>query len=758
MKKYIICLLLCAGALSAVCESQNTPSLVPYPAEIKVNEGAFILSAETGLTVNDKGLFSDETAYLQQMVKSLFDRGLTASGKANSLVIDWAADNGRPEGYTLDITPDKIQISANQAAGVFYALQTLKQLVFSAQVKNGESGEISLPCLHIVDYPTYRWRGLMLDVSRHFQTIEYLKKQVDLLAAYKMNRLHLHLTDDQGWRLEIKQYPELVQRSAWRSFNRQDSFLLGNPNPEYALEPRFIISREGGYLYGGYYTQDAVKELIEYARLRHVEIIPEIDMPGHMSAAIGAFPELSCTGDTGWGTTFSYPLCPCNEATYIFLENLLSEVADLFPSEYIHIGVDEVEKDTWASSDGCKQLMSDEGFAEVEQLQAYFVDRIQKFLAGKGKKVVAWDEVMEGRVSPDVSVTFWRDWIGGVPEKVVNNGNQIIFDPTSPIYFSRRDTSLYSVYHNLNAKINVVPQDKRHLILGAQACVWAEGISSEHVANYTVYPKLLALSEVVWSPVAVQDWESFKQRLVNQFLFLDKEQVEHTLMPFHLIPVINVDAQSKKINVRLDSEQNNPVIYYTLDGRDPTAKSLRYNDKDGINVSTVGVELRAAVFTGNEIRGPVVKRSLDYHKAVGKPVSYKTEWNKAYPAHLYATLTDGYRGSEHYNDTYWQGFTTDIEVVIDMQETVSISHFAADFIQQTGPGVYMPDYVEVSTSIDGNQFTKVLTVKNDIPETERAPVMKKFEGKFTKTKARYVKVFAKNKADKFMFTDEIVIY
>jgi len=739
---------------------QNTLSIVPYPADLELKEGHFTLSGKTRLVVNDQGRFGSETAYLQEFMQDFFNLELSQGdkGTGNILAIELCDEIMPPGGYRLNITADRILLSSPHKDGIFYGLQTLKQLLFSARLRNQQGIEenFRIPCVSIVDYPAFEWRGLMLDVSRHFFSIEYLKKQIDLLAHFKMNKFHLHLTDDQGWRVEIKKYPGLTQKGAWRTFNRQDSSCMesAKSDPDFALDPRFIIyHNDKAPLYGGYYTQDEIKDLIRYAQKRHVEIIPEIDMPGHMMAAINLYPELSCTGEVGWGNTFSYPLCPCNEATFTFLENILDEIAILFPSRFIHIGVDEVEKNTWADSDACKNLMKEKGFEHIEQLQTYFANRIQDYLSAKGKEIIAWDEILEGGTNSDVNVMFWRDWVGGVPEKAVNNGNRIIFVPTSPLYFSRRDSSLYSIY-NIQTKFNAIPEEKQYLIRGAQACVWAERTPSENMANYQIYPRLLALSEATWTPKNARDWYSFKQRLPHQLIYLDTENIKHTLQTYTLIPFMSVDKKEKNIRLEIESEQTDPLIFYTTDGSTPTIQSQRY--KTGIFVSD-SANVCVAIYDKGIMQPPVLKRSIDYHKAINKSVSYHTVWNKAYPANLEHTLTDGLRGGERYNDGFWQGFTTDINVTIDMQEPTFIQSFSAMFMQLTGPGVYMPEYVEVSLSEDGSNFEKVLVINNDVPETERTLVIRKFSGEIKKA-ARYVKVFAKNKAGHFMFTDELVIY
>lgn len=725
--------------------------IIPRPAQQVPHSGYFILSSETRLVVDTP---DQEVLFLQDMVKGYLGQNLSEKGKGNCILINLSPEITAEEGYAITISKDTIHITARTATGIFYAIQTLQQLCSSA--KAGQ-GKLLIPQGKIIDYPAYGWRGLMIDVSRHFFTLEYLKRQVDILSYYKMNKLHLHLTDDQGWRIEIKKYPELTQKGAWRTFNSQDSACMketGN-DPDLAIDPRLIIHTVNGPLYGGYYTQDELKELIKYASARHVEIIPEIDMPGHMSAAISAYPDLACTGRSGWGETFSTPLCPCNETVFVFLKNVLDEVITLFPSEYVHLGADEVEKATWESSDACKALMKEKGYSTVAQLQTYFVEKLQQYLSSKGKKLIAWDEVLEGGINKDVNVMYWRDWAGGVPQAVVANGNQIIFTPGTPLYFSRQDSTLFPIYNGVPKAMNEVGEHKQ-LIKGAQANLWTERIPTERRSDYLVYPRLLALSEITWTSSSNLNWESFKRRLQPQFDFLDQKGIKHTTLAYTLIPEISIEKNN--VNVRFETEQVTPDIHYTLDGSLPTPHSLKYKD-DGINIAD-SASICAAIYTADgKMQEPVLRRRVDLHKAINRPVIYRSKWNKAYPASKEKALTDGLQGGEDYNDGIWQGFTEDVNITIDLGKEVPVSYFSANFMQVTGPGIYMPAYVEVRTSRDNKKYDKVLTIHNDIPETQKEKVVKQFSGKLnTEKKVRYVNVQAKVRAKSFLFTDEIIIY
>src|SRR6202012_3130186 len=292
----------------------------------------------------------------------------------------------------------------------------------------------TLPAVSITDAPTYAWRGMHLDVWRHFFSIAYLKKFINVMSLYKMNKLHLHLTDDQGWRIEIKKYPKLTEEGAWRTFDKNDSACMkrAKDNPDFEIDPSHIIHKDGKTLYGGFYTQAQMKGIVAYAAARHIDIVPEIDMPGHMMAAINSYPFLTCNGENKFGELFSRPICPCNETTFEFAENVYSEIMEIFPSKYIHIGGDEVDRSDWAKSDACKALMQREGIKDLPALQSYFINRMEKFFNAHGRKLIGWDEIIEGGISPTAIVMYWRSWVPDAPVKAVKNGNKVIMTPGNP--------------------------------------------------------------------------------------------------------------------------------------------------------------------------------------------------------------------------------------------------------------------------------------------------------------------------------------
>ena len=709
MKKYLMCIILCLG-MTIVAVAQQ---IIPQPVSVTMGKGLTGKDVRT-VTVIDP-------AFLQK------------------------------DGYQI-IIGKKIQIIAQSEAGLQYAHETLSQL----RAQYGEA----LPQMRITDYPRFEWRGLMLDCARHFYTLEYLKKQVDLLARYKMNRLHLHLTDDQGWRIEIKRYPELTQQGAWRTFNRQDSICLERykDHPEFALDPRFIIHHGDKTLYGGYYTQEQLRELVRYAAERHVEIVPEIDMPGHTQAISAIHPEFTATGEAKWGNVFSYPLSPAKEEVYEYLQHILDEVLDIFPSHYIHIGADEVEKDTWKQSDACKALMQKEGIETYEALQSYFVHRIQKYLESKGREIICWDDAMEGGLDPKADVMYWRHWIAGVLDKAVKGGHHIIFTPGSPMYIGHSGRPMYEIYH-YNGFDNI-PQEQQHLIRGGQVSLWGEGMSSFRLADQCIYPRMLALAERLWTPKGQTDWKSFKKRLEQEKKWL----AAHDVVCGKTVSTLNLmqktDLDKRQMEVTFDSDFADADIRYTLDGTTPTSTSQAYTDEPiCVKEGEPAVELVAAVMVDGVPQEPFSRRRLEYHKAVGAKVDYLAgHWYESYKADELATFTDGKRGVETgYGDGLWQGFQGDFEVVVDLGAVQEIHAVSMRFLQDIGPDVYMPDKIEMALSVDGHTYGDATAVMNDVPTDRRGVIIKDFTNTYSQTRARYIKVKAFNTRRSFIFADEIVV-
>lgn len=741
MKTSLLSLSFAAMALSASAQQVN---VIPQPVHVTMGKGSYHIDCQHAAGARATGV---------------------CGGCAKvSATLD--ATLPHPDEYVLTITKKGISIKAQSAAAEQYARETLAQL-------RRQYGH-DLPAMTINDWPRYEWRGLMLDCSRHFYTIDYLKKQVDILAHYKMNRLHLHLTDDQGWRIEIKRYPELTQRGAWREFNEQDSICLREyrDQPEFELDPRFIVkhapstgSGQAVTLYGGYYTQEQLRDLVAYAERKHVTIVPEIDMPGHTQAISALHPEFTATGEAKWGTVFSYPLSPAKEEVYTFLQHVLDEVIDIFPSHYIHIGADEVEKDTWKKSEACQALMKREGFETYEALQSYFVNRIRKYVTSKGREIICWDDAIEGgseadlaagaALDPDADIMFWRYWVGGVPQRVMDQGHHIIFTPGSPMYVAH-SAPMYDVYHYDG--FDKVSPEQQHLVRGGQVSLWAESMSNFRRADYCIYPRLVALSERLWTPSDQMNWRSFKQRLEPEKQWLEAHDVHYAQTFATLNAMQATDLEGQQMKVTFDSEFSDPDIRYTLDGSVPTMQSPRYDDQP-ISITTP-VEMVAAIMIDGKAQEPMFRRELEYHKAVGAKVEYTTRrWHESYKAAEMATFTDGKRGSlEGFGDGLWQGFTGSFEVVVDLGKVEELSLFSMRFMQNIGPGVFMPGQVEVQMSTDGKDYTSPRYICSGTPADQKGTIIEDFTADLGQTQARYLKVNVRNTNGGFVFADEIIVH
>lgn len=742
MKKIFFLALL----LLSVCAQAQ---ILPRPVSVTNAEGEFTLTPQTKLMVDDQGAFTQEVFTLQEAIQAKIGAFLaTGHGGSNVLTIKKnIAPNAPANAYKLTITPQQISLEASTTEGVFYGVQSLKQLL--------DTEGVSIKAKTIVDYPAYGWRGLMLDVSRHFYPLEYLKQQIELLAYYKMNRLHLHLTDDEGWRIEIKSLPELTQKSAYRDFDRHDSAVIRRTaqDKRIALDPRFLQEHNGKVRYGGFYTQEEIKDLVKFAEKHHVELVPEIDMPGHMMAAILAYPELCSTGKPSWGSVFSQPLCPAKEEVFTFATKVLDEIMQIFPSKYVHIGADEVDKTTWKASNLCQQLMKKENLKDENALQSWFVERVSNYLKAAGKEVVVWDDALEGGISKDINVMYWRDWKATIPFESVAAGHETIFCPGTPLYFSRRDSASYDIYH-LRSFQELTVQNK-NLIKGAQANVWAEQIGNSNWANILIWPRMLALAELTWTPFEQRNWEDFKRRAALQRTYLQGVGIDLAKESPFLTVVQQTDMANKGIRFHFEHEKINPQLFYTLDGTEPTANSKPFTDNLLVKKPST---LKVGILENGEILQPVFTRPVEFHKGVGLKVKYLQPWHKNYPAAGDVSLTNGQQGDDYYKDINWQGFTNDLEVIIDLGKASGYKEISMRFMQICNEDVLIPGYVEISVSDDGEHFRKHATIQNDVDPKLLGLIYKVFKTSLKGAKGRYLKVLAKNvHPEQFIFTDEILL-
>ena len=576
----------------------------------------------------------------------------------------WSAflpEYARKEAYRLTITPKQVRIEANTPEGVFRAKTTLAQL------------ERPLPCGVIIDYPRFAWRGIMLDISRHFRDKEFILKQIDALSEVKLNVLHLHLTDAAGWRLEVKSHPELTAKAAWRV---GDTWRQWNTTGQ-----RY----EGSY--GGFLSQDDVREIVAYAAERHMTVVPEIEMPGHSRETVYAVPGVGCK-DT------SDDLCPGKEATFKLLEDVLTEVMDLFPSEYIHIGGDEAGKRDWHDCPDCRRRMQEEGLNSVEELQSYLVRRIEKFLNAHGRRLIGWDEILEGGLSPNATVMSWRGTEGGL--EAIRQGHDAVMTPGNRCYLDKvqdapvREPEGWGGYLPIDS-IYVydpaagIPEASLGHLLGVQGNLWHEMIPQPSHTEYMLYPRAFAIAEIGWSPVEVKDAVDFRERATAHAAAL-RERGYTTF--------------------KLEDEVG--------DRNDPDAQEL--------------------------------------HEGIGRRVVYAFPWNERYPAAGAATLTDGILGGWSYADGRWQGFQSDVDVTIDLGAVRPVHYVTATFLGNKGAWIYLPDRVTVEYSRDGEHFDLAGTVLNENPDGLYVPF-----GMPVGKDARYIRYHA-FRTKEWLFTDEILIY
>lgn len=502
--------------------SQTTLPLIPQPETVEMHKGNFTLNKETVIQVDAK-MF--EAQYLQQAIKAQTGLDLKivpVSVKPNKISLSHSLNtNLSKEGYGMMISNKNIAIYAEQPKGFFYGIQTLLQLIPSETKE-----KINLPCLLITDFPKYSWRGMHLDCARHFFPVSFVKKYIDYLAMYKFNTFHWHLTDDQGWRIEIKKYPKLTEVGAYRNGS-----MVGHYDDQ-----KFDTIR-----YGGFYTQDQIKEVVAYASQRHITVVPEIEMPGHAVAALAAYPEYSCTGGPfevakQWGVLDDV-FCP-KEETFTFLENILAEVMTLFPSQYIHIGGDECPKTRWKTCPHCQALIKENGLKDEHELQSYFVQRIEKFVNRKGRKIIGWDEILEGGLAPNAAVMSWRGTEGGIA--AAKQQHYVVMTPGSHVYFDHYQgepknepvaiggyTTLEKVY-SFDPTPKELNKEQGKYILGAQANLWSEYIETPKHVEYMVFPRMIALSEVLWGTSNSDKYEDFKSRLIQNCKVLDAQGINYS--------------------------------------------------------------------------------------------------------------------------------------------------------------------------------------------------------------------------------------
>ena len=662
--------------------------IIPIPQQTKFSSGKFKAGKKTKLYTNLQG--NEKKTMLKYFRESFFHLGKgKVTDKANIIrliISNDQKDSKQDEGYTLTVDTSQIEIKATGGAGLFYGLQSLSQLM----QEKSETG-FSVPCTSITDFPRFPYRGIMIDVSRHFFPKEYIFKQIDVMAHFKLNRLHLHLTDAGGWRIEIKKYPKLTEETSYRTESDWTKWWI-NKDRQYSR-------KDVPGAYGGYFTQKDIKEIVAYAAQHHITVIPEIEIPGHSGEVLFAFPELSCSGKPYINSDF----CIGNEKSFEFIENVLKEIIDLFPSEYIHIGGDEAEQAAWKTCPLCQQRMKDENLHSTSELQSYMIQRIEKFLNSHGRKLLGWDEITEGKLAPNATVMSWRGTSGGM--KAAAAGHHVIMTPGNYCYLDHAQDAPSTQPASIGGYLpldkvysyNPLPDSLQctslsHYIDGVQGNLWTEYVTTAEHADYMLYPRALAIAEIGWSPQEKRNFPEFKERTLKAVAKLQAQGYH----PFNL------------------------------------ANEVGHRKESLIPIN---------------------------HEAKGKKVIYNEPYNPNYKAQGVTTLTDGKRGDWEYGDGAWQGFINSkrLDVTVDMETITSLNDVSAEFMQAVGPEVFFPSEIILSIS-DDNQNFKIIDKQTFNVNKAIDYFIKNYhwEGQ---AKARFIKIEAHSNPQigGWIFTDEIIV-
>ena len=575
--------------VSACIFSSCTPTvkqeiaILPTPVSLTEQSGSFVLKDGMKIGVSDQSLFP-AAGYLQEILRNVISSSVEVTTDKSQVDMYFQLKDtvGKPSSYKLESTPEYIRVEATDYSGIISAITTIRQLLPATIEVQGEKQNYSIPVVQIEDAPRFEWRGFMLDASRHFWNKKEVKHVLDLMSLYKLNKFHWHLSDDQGWRIEIEKYPLLTEKGAWRKFNTQDRTCMARAkeedNTDFLIPEDKIRIVEGDTLYGGYYTHDDIKEIVAYATQRGIDVIPEIDMPGHFLAAISQYPELACDGLIGWGEIFSSPICPGKDTTLEFCRNVFKEIFELFPYEYVHMGGDEVEKANWKKCPLCQKRIRTEKLGSVEELQAWFVRDMEKFFLANGKKLIGWDEVVSDGLSSDAAITWWRSWAKDALPTATAQKQKVIACPNEYFYFdyAQDQNSVKKILaYDPCADERLSPEQKKY-IWGVQANLWAEWIPTMKRIEYLIVPRMIALSEIAWAePTAKPGLEEFYRQLVPQFKRMDVMRVNYRVPD--LQGFYKVNAFIDETTVELTCPLPGTEIRYTTDGSMPTKESALYN-------------------------------------------------------------------------------------------------------------------------------------------------------------------------------------
>lgn len=773
MKKWFIsmgmgCLLALAAACSSVQQSADY-RVVPLPNEITPMEGkAFTLDNRV------KILYPEGDADMQRNAGFLAGYVLESTGKtlaveagatgSHAIVLRLGLQTENPEAYLLEVNEDQVTITGSSAAGVFYGIQTLRKSLPVAK-----DAQVELPPVRVNDAPRFAYRGMMLDVCRHFFSLDSVKRYIDMLALHNINRFHWHLTDDQGWRIEIKKYPQLTQIGSQRK-----ETVIGRNSGKY-----------DGIPYGGYYTQEEAREIVAYAKDRYITVIPEFEMPGHMQGVLAAFPELGCTGGpydvwTQWGVSEDV-ICAGNDKSLELIKDVLAELIEIFPSEYIHVGGDECPKTRWEKCPKCQAkirqlgLKDDKEHTAEQRLQSYIITEAEKFLNAHGRKIIGWDEILEGGVAPNATVMAWRGAGEGV--KAAKMRHDVIMVPTTYFYFDYYQTNILDeeplaiggyvpiekVYSFEPYQKELTAEENKHII-GLQANLWTEYITSFRHVEYMVLPRMAALSEIQWTQPQFKDYGDFLERMPKMFDIYDIYGYNYARHLFDVKANFLPDTVAGTLTVTL-STLDGANIHYTLDGTKPSANSPKYTGP--LTLKENCTFKAAAIRPAGSSR--VYTAEINLNKASLKPIALLQPLKAPYIFNGALNLVDGLTGDANYKTGRWIAFYgNDMEAVIDFKQPTEISSVEIHTCVEKGDWVFDARGFSVAVSDDGKNFTAVASEDYPVatPDSPNGVLAHKLT--FEPRNARYLKVVALSERripdwhtgkgyTGFLFVDEIVV-
>lgn len=738
-----ICPLLAVACNKRVVADYN---VIPQVQNLSVKDGdVYVFDSSRKLVYDNQDSRRSLELFAQDLEELVGIRPSVAAGTSEdakgNVYFTLGLQDGRKEAYSINVSSDGILVRAVSPEGIYRATRTLLK-----SVGTEKASSVEFPSAEVSDWPRFGYRGLMLDVSRHFSDVEMVKRTIDMLALHQLNIFHWHLTDDQGWRIEIKSHPELTEVGAWRDDTVVGRYLGGTDYPT------------DGKRHGGFYTQEQIREIVAYAKERYIEIIPEIDLPGHTSAVLAAYPQLGCEDKeykvaNRWGVIRDV-LCAGNPASLDLFKDIMDEVCDLFPGKYIHLGGDECVKDRWKACPKCQKKIRELGlkdgsrYSKEDYLQSWFMGEVASYVQSKGKRVIGWDEILEGVPMDDSVIMSWRGTEGGIT--AARMGHDVVMTPTSDMYFDQSQTlasqleeipvggfiNVMKVYSYEPLPASLTPEQQKH-ILGCQANVWCEYMPEERIRQYQILPRLAALSEVQWTMPERKNYKDFLKRLPKMLSIYDHYGYNYAKHIFDVACSYSVNVEKGSLEVSLSTLGNDP-IYYTLDGTSPQTKKAMLYDDTPIVISSPS-ELKVSVLRNGKFTKEETLFKLDCNKATFKKVNISTTLN-IMQAHLpHEILTDGIVGSLRCDDYRWMSCTGKMSLVLDLGKSESFSRIGWVALNSQSENILVPQNVKIQISEDGKQYCTILDIEKNHEIQAEQSVERISEEVGTQT-ARYIKM------------------